>query len=147
MWIVAKFLARAAVSPLSHGSMLLVAHVGGTADGTLPTVVTISLGILPVDMMKSRRQKEELQLIFSGTCKDTDACSPLSSCPGDLFDVASMQFALHYMGQTEKRLRHFLHEVSRCLRIGGMFVATTMDSRVLLQLLMGHAEPTWVSAV
>lgn len=64
---------------------------------------------------------------------------------GDLFDVASMQFALHYMGQTEGRMRRFLHEVSRHLRVGGIFIATTMDSRVLMQLLMGHAEQSWVS--
>lgn len=55
-----------------------------------------------------------------------------------------MQFALHYMGQTEGRLRRFLHEVSRHLRVGGVFIATTMDSRVLMQLLMGHAEQSWV---
>lgn len=58
-----------------------------------------------------------------------------------------MQFALHYMGQTEGRMRHFLHEVSRRLRVGGIFVATTMDSRVLMQLLMGHAEKIWVRVV
>ena len=62
-----------------------------------------------------------------------------------MFDVASMQFALHYMGQTEGRMRRFLHEVSRHLRVGGIFIATTMDSRVLIQLLMGHAEQSWVS--
>ncbi|CAN0141695.1 unnamed protein product [Laminaria digitata] len=65
---------------------------------------------------------------------------------GDLFDVASMQFALHYMGQTEARMRRFMHEVSRHLRIGGIFIATTMDSRVLIQLLMGQAEQSWDSA-
>ncbi|CAN0537771.1 unnamed protein product, partial [Scytosiphon promiscuus] len=56
-----------------------------------------------------------------------------------------MQFALHYMGQTEARMRRFMHEVSRHLRIGGIFIATTMDSRVLIQLLMGQAEQSWVS--
>ncbi|CAM9168977.1 unnamed protein product [Ectocarpus sp. 12 AP-2014] len=66
---------------------------------------------------------------------------------GDLFDVASMQFALHYMGQTEGRMRRFLHEVSRHLRVGGIFIATTMDSRVLMQLLMGHAEQSWDSSL
>lgn len=56
-----------------------------------------------------------------------------------------MQFALHYMGQSEARMRRFMHEVSRHLRIGGVFIATTMDSRVLIQLLMGQAEQCWVS--
>lgn len=58
-----------------------------------------------------------------------------------------MQFALHYMGQTEHRMRRFLNEVSRHLRVGGVFIATTMDSRVLMQLLMGHAERSWVSII
>eukprot|EP00752_Nemacystus_decipiens_P017947 g16087.t1 len=66
---------------------------------------------------------------------------------GDLFDVASMQFALHYMGQTEGRMRRFLHEVSRHLRVGGIFIATTMDSRVLIQLLMGSSEQSWDSSL
>lgn len=70
---------------------------------------------------------------------------PIYCVAGDLFDVASMQFALHYMGQTEARMRRFLHEVSRHLRVGGIFIATTMDSRVLMQLLMGHAEQSWAS--
>eukprot|EP00903_Cladosiphon_okamuranus_P012281 g11517.t1 len=66
---------------------------------------------------------------------------------GDVFDVASMQFALHYMGQTEGRMRRFLHEVSRHLRVGGIFIATTMDSRVLIQLLMGSSEQSWDSSL
>lgn len=74
-----------------------------------------------------------------------DGCSYLILFSGDVFDVASMQFALHYMGQTEGRMRRFLHEVSRHLRVGGVFIATTMDSRVLIQLLMGHAQQSWVS--
>lgn len=56
-----------------------------------------------------------------------------------------MQFALHYMGQSEARMRRFMHEVSRHLRVGGVFIATTMDSRVLIQLLMRQAEQSWVS--
>ncbi|CAM9351246.1 unnamed protein product, partial [Discosporangium mesarthrocarpum] len=62
---------------------------------------------------------------------------------GDVFDVVSMQFALHYMAQSEKRMRHFLAEVSRRLRPEGLFIATTMDSRVLIRLLMGHAQESW----
>jgi SAM-dependent methyltransferase len=50
---------------------------------------------------------------------------------GDTFDVASCQFAMHYMFQTPERASHFFSNLSRHLRVGGSFVATTMDSRVV----------------
>lgn len=52
-----------------------------------------------------------------------------SSC--DLFDVASCQFAMHYMFQTADRANHFLQNLSKHLNVGGSFIATTMDCRVV----------------
>ncbi|CAM9827871.1 unnamed protein product, partial [Ectocarpus fasciculatus] len=49
----------------------------------------------------------------------------------DKFDVASCQFAMHYMFQTAERADHFFENLSRHLEIGGSFIATTMDSRVV----------------
>jgi SAM-dependent methyltransferase len=47
------------------------------------------------------------------------------------FDVASCQFAMHYMFETRARASRFFDEISRNLRAGGYFIATTMDSRVV----------------
>jgi SAM-dependent methyltransferase len=47
----------------------------------------------------------------------------------DLFDVASCQFALHYMFQTIERADHFFSEVARHLKDKGLFIVTTMDCR------------------
>ncbi|KAG5187901.1 S-adenosyl-L-methionine-dependent methyltransferase [Tribonema minus] len=66
----------------------------------------------------------------------------VAMAPAEKFDVVSMQFALHYMAQSEAMLRRFLFFVSRHLRVGGQFLATTTDARVLLELLMGHSEPS-----
>jgi hypothetical protein len=66
-------------------------------------------------------------------------------CPPEensTFDVASMQFALHYMAESEAKMGSFLHFVSNRLRPGGTFIATTTDARVLVELLMGHSEPS-----
>ncbi|CAM9120399.1 unnamed protein product [Chrysoparadoxa australica] len=60
--------------------------------------------------------------------------------PSDVFDVCSMQFALHYMGETEEKLKSFMSTVGKRLRPGGIFVATTPDARVLMELLMGHTR-------
>ena len=47
-----------------------------------------------------------------------------------LFDVCSMQFALHYMFQNEERLDNF-HSWCPQLKRGGYFISTTMDSDVV----------------
>lgn len=57
---------------------------------------------------------------------------PLSSL--DLFDVASCQFAMHYMFQSVHKARNFLREVSNHLRPGGYFIATTIDCNAVVQL-------------
>ena len=52
----------------------------------------------------------------------------------NLFDVCSMQFALHYMFQNEERLDIFSLWCPQ-LKRGGYFIATTMDSDVVLETL------------
>lgn len=53
----------------------------------------------------------------------------------DLFDIVSCQFAVHYMFQHRKNADHFFEEVARHLRPGGVFIATTIDIRVIAELL------------
>jgi mRNA (guanine-N7-)-methyltransferase len=55
----------------------------------------------------------------------------------DTFDVVSIQFAIHYMMSSLKRARRFFHTVSRLLDIGGNLICTTIDSRVVVELMMG----------
>ena len=54
-----------------------------------------------------------------------------STSNGSQFDIASCQFAMHYMFETRQRAGRFFAEISRNLRPGGYFIATTMDSRVV----------------
>lgn len=48
-----------------------------------------------------------------------------------------MQFALHYMFEEEARARHFFQLVAHHLRPGGSFIATTVDARVVIDMLAG----------
>ena len=48
-----------------------------------------------------------------------------------------MQFALHYMFEDEGRARRFFQALGRHLRPGGAFIATTVDARVVVELLAG----------
>lgn len=53
----------------------------------------------------------------------------------ELFDIASCQFAIHYMFQSEAKAHHFFAEVAAHLRPGGEFIATTIDCRVVSEML------------
>ena len=45
-----------------------------------------------------------------------------------VFDVVSTQFAIHYMFESEVKLRAFLNNVTNRLEDGGVFIGTTIDS-------------------
>ncbi len=44
------------------------------------------------------------------------------------FDIVSCQFSMHYLFETEVKLRTFLHNVSCRLEPGGFFIGTTVDA-------------------
>lgn len=52
------------------------------------------------------------------------------------FDLVSMQFALHYMFQTEERANRFFQTLSQHIHVGGYFVATTVNAGKMIQHLM-----------
>ena len=57
---------------------------------------------------------------------------PLSRA--DLFDIASCQFAMHYMFQSVHKARNFFREISTHLKAGGLFIATTIDCSAIVEL-------------
>ena len=60
---------------------------------------------------------------------------PLGSS-GAQFDFVSMQFAIHYMFETEKRAHTFFRDVSASMRDGAYFVTTTVHANTLVQHLL-----------
>lgn len=49
-----------------------------------------------------------------------------------VFDIVSTQFAIHYMFESEAKLRAYFRNVSDRLEPGGFFVGTTIDSDELV---------------
>eukprot|EP01041_Mallomonas_annulata_P004370 gene4370-8698_t len=70
----------------------------------------------------------------SGTAAAGTAAS--GTAAAGTFDVISCQFALHYMFQTRSTADFFFEQVSTLLRPGGLFIATTVDCRVVADLAM-----------
>ncbi|KAL7558096.1 hypothetical protein ACA910_020046 [Epithemia clementina (nom. ined.)] len=56
--------------------------------------------------------------------------------PDQMFDVVSIQFAIHYMMSTQQRARRFFYTVSQLLEVGGNLIATTIDARVVIEHMM-----------
>lgn len=70
----------------------------------------------------------------------------------DTFDLVSCQFAIHYMFRTRAAAHNLFRQVGLHLRGGGRFIATTIDCRVMAELvaeeLCGPREdPTDTSGV
>lgn len=51
------------------------------------------------------------------------------------FNVASIQFAVHYMFKNIKDLTHFIQNVAECTRVGGHFVGTCYDGEKVFKQL------------
>lgn len=89
-------------------------------------------------------RQEKMQKLLSWSLKDDqrigDPEFKLKKGGGleidEKFDVVSIQFAIHYMMSSLKRARRFFFTVSQLLEIGGNLICTTIDSRVVLELMM-----------
>jgi SAM-dependent methyltransferase len=58
-------------------------------------------------------------------------CDEIPFTLRDDFDIASCQFAIHYMFESKSKADHFFEQIGNHLRPNGRFIATTIDCRVL----------------
>ena len=53
----------------------------------------------------------------------------------DGFDIASCQFAIHYLFEDKETFNQFLRNVSECTKIDGYFIGTTYDGKTIFNKL------------
>jgi hypothetical protein len=58
----------------------------------------------------------------------------------DGFHVCSCQFSLHYFFESVATLHGFIRNVSECTRVGGFFVGTCWDGKIVFDRLRGKSE-------
>ena len=51
------------------------------------------------------------------------------------FNVSSCQFALHYFFENQTTFQNFMRNVSECTKLGGYFIGTCYDGKVIFNLL------------
>jgi hypothetical protein len=94
--------------------------------------------LIAADMGVSSLSRDSLMTYDNGRKSWRQEIPLISPDTDNTFTIASCQFALHYMFQTRHRAQHFFSEISRLLAPGGVFIATTMDSRVVADMAMAH---------
>lgn len=61
------------------------------------------------------------------------------------FNIASMQFALHYMFASERDLTNFARNLAECVALGGYFIATFYDGKTVFNMLRDKQPGEMVS--
>ena len=56
------------------------------------------------------------------------------------FDIASCQFAIHYMFENKKTFYNFMRNVAECTKLYGYFIATCYDGRTIFNILKRKQE-------
>jgi len=56
------------------------------------------------------------------------------------FDLTSIQFAIHYMFENNDKFQNFLRNVSECTKVGGMFVGTCYDGKIVFDQLRSKKQ-------
>ena len=58
----------------------------------------------------------------------------------DGFNVSSCQFALHYFFESQLTFQNFMRNVSECTKVGGYFIGSCYDGKLIFDLLKSKKE-------
>uniref|UniRef100_A0A6C0KYG7 mRNA (guanine-N(7))-methyltransferase n=1 Tax=viral metagenome TaxID=1070528 RepID=A0A6C0KYG7_9ZZZZ len=57
----------------------------------------------------------------------------------DGFNISSCQFALHYFFENQKTLHNYMRNLAECTKIGGYFIGTCYDGKLVYNMLKGKS--------
>lgn len=95
------------------------------AGGEQPTSKYILDALLGSDKVKQKDIKESFLTKHYGIFKEK-------------FDVCSIQFAIHYMFENERKLHNFIQNVSELTHIGSYFIGTCYDGKLVYDMLKAN---------
>jgi hypothetical protein len=90
------------------------------------------------DFSSDTRSKHALNVIMGNNVKlnpDEKGLNKVKGIASSLFDIASIQFALHYMFESSYSLHCFLKNISDHVKVGGYFIGTCYDGKKLFNKL------------
>jgi hypothetical protein len=63
------------------------------------------------------------------------------------FNISSCQFAIHYFFENQTTFQNFMRNISECTKVGGYFIGTSYDGKLLFNRLKGKAPGDGVEIV
>ena len=103
-----------------------------------------SVNIRNTSALYSDKGKQIINAVFGEGTKDKDVLGEgvykMYGKAHEGFNISSIQFALHYMFESQTTLQNFLRNVSECTKIGGYFIATSYDGRTIFNKLKNKKQ-------
>ena len=98
-----------------------------------------ALNIKNGDALVTEKGKNIVNAIFGHGPKDVEELGQgvynMYGKVSEGFNISSIQFAIHYMFESEKTLRNLIRNVSECTKIGGYFIGTSYDGSLIFEQL------------
>jgi hypothetical protein len=100
-----------------------------------------SVNIRNGNALYSEKDKQITKAVFGEGPKDAKALGQgvykEYGIGHDGFDICSIQFAIHYMFENQTTLQNFLRNVSEVTKVGGYFIGTSYDGKLMFNMLRG----------
>lgn len=115
-----------------------------TVPRCLFVVGNSSVNVRNTDAIVTEKGKQITQAVFGRGAKDAKALGQgvykAYGVGEDGFDVCSIQFAIHYMFESQVTLQNFLRNVSETTKVGGYFIGTSYDGSSIFKMLASKKE-------
>ena len=103
-----------------------------------------SVNIRNTTALYSDKGKQIINAVFGEGTKDKEVLGEgvykMYGKAHEGFNISSIQFALHYMFESQTTLQNFLRNVSECTKIGGYFIATSYDGKTIFNKLKNKKQ-------
>ncbi len=115
---------------------------------TMPSALFVngdsSKNIRNTDAFESEKDKQITKAVFGqGAKNENDLGKGVFKEYGvgtEGFDICSIQFAVHYMFKNQESLHSFLRNVSETTKLGGYFIGTSYDGKLMFEKLKNIPE-------
>ena len=88
-----------------------------------------------INKIKDSYLKDLARCMWGHNNNPATSIKHLKNIANNQFDVASVQFALHYFFENETKLDNFIRNVNNHLKVGGFFIGTCFDGASVANLL------------
>ena len=103
-----------------------------------------SVNIRDTNAIYSDKGKQTTRAVFGRGAKDAEELGKgvykQYGVASEGFNICSIQFAIHYMLESQLSLHNFLRNVSETTKVGGHFIGTSYDGATIFKMLAGKKQ-------